>query len=242
MGKPYLRRLAAEHHARLVQRLPQTAVEEGHADAVARQDEVQNLHRLREQDAVMLVDRQPLRRRVSKQRLEVAALLRHDRYRALIELDRVFAASEEPRHLVAGKTGRSHHQRDVEFVVVENLLAKHLRIAVLERAREGGVEVAPEHRVGRSTHEMRPQRDTIIADRPPGDVELVVPGVEVGNVAGLERPPIDPVHAHQRAVFECDDRVIDVPRIGDELDVVRLSTRDLLVPQCGVSHCRTACA
>lgn len=54
--QPDLGRFPAEHHAGLVQRLSQTAIQQGHADAVARQNEVQHLHGLREQDAVMFIE------------------------------------------------------------------------------------------------------------------------------------------------------------------------------------------
>ena len=54
----------------------------------------------------------------------------------------------------------------------------------------------------------------LVEVRERSDKGCLFQGVEVPDVAGLERPPIDAVHAHERAVFESNQRVVDVPRVG----------------------------
>ena len=190
----------------------------------------------------MLIQRKRLRHDIGEQRFEVAALVRHDRERAIVDLGVGFSLGEKPRHLLAGHARRPDDDRDVELVVVEDLLLQRVGVFLLQGSREVGVEVAAKNRVCGCPHEMGPQRNAIVTDRAPRDVELVMPGVEVADVAGLERPPIDAVHAHERAVFESNQRVIDVPRVGNELDVIRLADGDLLMLQPEISHCRNASA
>jgi hypothetical protein len=60
-------------------------VDQGHAETIARQDEMQHFHRLREQDAIMLIETEPHRVRVGQQALEIAALVGHDRHGALVD-------------------------------------------------------------------------------------------------------------------------------------------------------------
>jgi hypothetical protein len=139
----------------------------------------------------VLIERERLWRDIGEQRLEVATLVRHDDHGAVVDFRTGSALAEQPRDLIPRHVRRPHKNRDVELVMVEDLLLQHLGVSLLQGASEGRVEVAAEVRIGRRADEMGPERHAIVADRPPRDVELVVPGVEVADIARLERPPVD---------------------------------------------------